>query len=190
MGEIGRLSAHKTIHQDGGPDEISVEGLAGDLADAQESTWARVSDKPTMFDPAAHKTSHQDGGSDEIDATGLVGTGKFVDRGDPSAYDFTTASFTTDGTWRNLDLSSLVPSGALAVLIKVLVQDDAAQSLFVLRKDGNVNDKSAAGLYTQVANIYFSGLIVVPLPSTRIIEYLATNTVWDVIYIAVMGWWI
>ena len=66
-------TAHKTSHQDGGSDEISVEGLAGDLADPQESTWARVSGKPTTFAPEAHKTSHQDGGSDEISVQGLAG---------------------------------------------------------------------------------------------------------------------
>ena len=50
---------HATSHQNGGTDEISVEGLSGDLADAQ--------------DAKAHKTSHQDGGSDELDLDGLAG---------------------------------------------------------------------------------------------------------------------
>ena len=52
-------TAHKTSHQDGGSDEISVLGLSGLLADAQT--------------PLAHKTSHQDGGADEISVTGLSG---------------------------------------------------------------------------------------------------------------------
>jgi hypothetical protein len=51
--------AHKTSHQDGGADEISVAGLSGLLADGQT--------------PLAHKTSHQDGGSDEISLAGLDG---------------------------------------------------------------------------------------------------------------------
>ena len=50
-------SAHKTSHQDGGADEISIAGLSGLLADAQT--------------PLAHKTSHQVGGSDELDLGGL-----------------------------------------------------------------------------------------------------------------------
>ncbi len=57
MPEIG--APHKTTHENGGNDEISVAGLSGALADAQT--------------PAAHKTSHQDGGTDEISVAGLVG---------------------------------------------------------------------------------------------------------------------
>lgn len=51
--------AHKTTHENGGSDEISVAGLSGLLADGQT--------------PLAHKTSHQDGGADEISVTGLSG---------------------------------------------------------------------------------------------------------------------
>lgn len=53
------LAAHKTRHQNGGSDELSVAGLSGELAD----------DQP----PKAHKTSHQNGGSDEISVAGLSG---------------------------------------------------------------------------------------------------------------------
>ena len=66
-------TAHKTTHQDGGSDEISVEGLAGELTAEQKSAWSKVSGKPTTFTPAAHKTTHQDGGSDEISVAGLDG---------------------------------------------------------------------------------------------------------------------
>lgn len=51
--------AHKTSHQDGGADELSVTGLSGLLGDAQT--------------PLAHKTSHQNGGADQISVAGLTG---------------------------------------------------------------------------------------------------------------------
>lgn len=70
---IDLVIAHKTSHQGGGSDEISVAGLAGVLTAAQPSTWAQVAGKPSTFAPSAHKTSHQDGGTDEINVTGLVG---------------------------------------------------------------------------------------------------------------------
>lgn len=63
-------TAHKTSHQDGGSDEISVTGLSGLLADSQT--------------PLAHKTSHQDGGSDEISVTGL--SGLLADAQTPAAH--------------------------------------------------------------------------------------------------------
>lgn len=64
--------AHKASHQDG-TDEISVAALSGQLADAQPSTWTLVAGKPTTFAPEAHKTNHQDGGTDEISVQGLSG---------------------------------------------------------------------------------------------------------------------
>lgn len=57
--EGGAPGAHKTTHQDSGSDEISVEGLSGDLADLQ--------------DPKTHKASHENGGADEISVAGLSG---------------------------------------------------------------------------------------------------------------------
>lgn len=52
-------TAHKTTHDNGGADEISVAGLSGLLADGQT--------------PLAHKTSHQNGGSDQVSLAGLTG---------------------------------------------------------------------------------------------------------------------
>ncbi len=46
------LNTHKTRHQNGGADEISVAGLSGLLGDGQT--------------PLAHKTSHSAGGSDAL----------------------------------------------------------------------------------------------------------------------------
>jgi hypothetical protein len=67
-------TAHASTHENSGTDEISVDGLAGELVDDQPSTWTLVSGKPTTFAPEAHKTSHQDGGADEISVQGLSGT--------------------------------------------------------------------------------------------------------------------
>lgn len=50
MPEIGRVPAHKTTHQDGGSDKISLTGL-------------------TL---PSHKTTHEYGGSDEIDLAGYI----------------------------------------------------------------------------------------------------------------------
>ena len=60
MGRFGRISPHKTKHQDAGADEINVQALSGELADEQKSAWTKVSGKPSTFAPSAHKTSHQD----------------------------------------------------------------------------------------------------------------------------------
>jgi hypothetical protein len=53
-------TGHHTNHEQGGSDEISVQGLSGVLADAQT--------------PLAHHGAHEVGGSDEISVAGLSGT--------------------------------------------------------------------------------------------------------------------
>jgi len=59
----GAPAAHKTTHENGGADEITVAGLSGLLADGQT--------------PLAHKTTHEAGGSDVITAldAGVITTG-------------------------------------------------------------------------------------------------------------------
>jgi len=53
------VQAHAAQHEEGGQDEVIVDGLHGMLADAQI--------------PLTHKSSHQMGGSDQLDVTGLAG---------------------------------------------------------------------------------------------------------------------
>jgi len=53
------LATHATTHEKGGADELAVDGLSGDLADAQ--------------DPKTHSGTHEDGGGDELDVSGLSG---------------------------------------------------------------------------------------------------------------------
>lgn len=52
-------TAHKTSHQDGGADEISVNGLSGTLADPQTA--------------AAHAASHKNGGAASAGGDGTQG---------------------------------------------------------------------------------------------------------------------
>jgi hypothetical protein len=167
---------HKTRHQLLGDDAISVAGLSGHLADAQ--------------DPVAHKTSHQDGGSDEIDCTGLAGRCNLVDRGDPSPRDFSVANLITDGFWRDLNLSAIIPAGATFVLLRVILFDDAVNTIIQFRKNGNTNDCNTTGLRTQVANVETQGDLIVALDSNRIIKYQTSITTITYVYITVAGWWI
>ena len=82
-GDVGapsdsEFSNHSARHENGGADEISVEGLSGSLADAQE--------------PTAHSTEHESDGSDEINVGGL--SGELADPQEPKSHD--NASHTTN----------------------------------------------------------------------------------------------
>jgi len=76
---VGAPGPHKAAHENGGGDEVSIAGLSGKAADAQDPVGHHVSHEPGGTDvlagiaPLAHKTSHQDGGSDELSITGLSG---------------------------------------------------------------------------------------------------------------------
>jgi hypothetical protein len=72
---------HSTSHQDGGGDEISIAGLVGKAADAQDPVGHHVSHEPGGSDPISgvpsvptpHAASHESEGSDEISIAALSG---------------------------------------------------------------------------------------------------------------------
>ena len=99
MVEFGKQPAplvHASRHEDDGDDEVSVDGLAGELEDSQPSaphglagskhnaaTLAELNEKVSdatldnssaTRTPKAHSSSHEDGQADEIDVSGLTGT--------------------------------------------------------------------------------------------------------------------
>lgn len=115
--------------------------------------------------------------------------GRFVDRGQMPAFDYTLANFTTDGTWRDLDLSSIVPSGARAVVLRIQIGDNLINQGFSLRQNGDTG-YGECNLITQVANQYIESQDVVSCDTNRIIEYFAANTTWTTISIYVCGWYL
>lgn len=115
--------------------------------------------------------------------------GWFYDIGDPSAVHFDEGDLTTDETWNDLDLSSILPQYTKAVLLKVLIRDDAASSLIQFRKNGNSNPKNRFYVSTQVANVWMAAQGIVFCDDDRVIEYYATNTTFSDIDINVIGYW-
>ena len=115
---------------------------------------------------------------------------KFVDRGDPSTYDFTQAALTTNGVWNDLDLSSIIPKGTVLVLIRASVSDETVGLLLAFRKNGQANAINASQIRTQEVSILNSSDMIVACDNQRIIEYAATNTTWTTIQIIVRGWWV
>lgn len=116
--------------------------------------------------------------------------GLYVDRGDPGASDFTTATLTTDGLFHDLDLSAIVPKGATAVSIFAYVRDGAVNSSVRFRKKGNVGTYAINFISTQAINVAIGGLCVVALDENAIIEYAAANLVFINLSLTVLGWWL
>ncbi len=110
-----------------------------------------------------------------------------IDRGDPATVDYAVASFTFDATWRDLDLSAIVPANAKFVNLRVQIQDGAAGSYFQLRKNGNVNSANIFTLRTQVATIYNDAGTFIACDANRVIEYRGGAGI-DVLNLTVAGW--
>lgn len=114
----------------------------------------------------------------------------FVDRGDPSANDFTLTDFTTDGNVHDLDLSSIVKPGAKAVLFVLGFWHTSIGNAFAFRKKENSNNNSKSVCVTWAANnwVYFD--VICPIGFSRKISYYTSNTTFGAAALVVKGWWI
>jgi len=96
---------------------------------------------------------------------------------EPTAWDFNEDDndFSTIGdianTWYDLDLSSIVPVGTTMVKIRVMIMDDAADSTFMLRKNGQTSTFQIVQARTQVANQMIPFILDVGVDSDRKIEF-------------------
>lgn len=113
----------------------------------------------------------------------------FVDRGDPSGYDFDKDDLTLDGAWHDLDLSAIVPSTARAVLIAGHVEGVGADWAIQFKKYGQSNDINHGGMETLRAGVERHRSAIVATDNNRKIQYKADNESWDALDLTVRGWW-
>lgn len=112
-----------------------------------------------------------------------------VDRGDPSAWDYTQTSLTTDGTWRDLDLTAITTANANFVMLEIQVKDDAVGMTVAFRKKGHTQGYTVKQVFTQVANQFIQQGLVVPA-NNGVIQYYGSNTTFANINLIVSGWMI
>lgn len=191
MSEFGRRVGDmlKSVYD---PDKDGIIAIAQTEADITE---AEVDSKISTHKSDAnahhaklHKANHQSGGSDEIDLTGLSGKSLVVDRGDPSAFDWSLLDLTIDGNWHDLDCSGIVPEGAKFIWFRLYLIDDVTGSWFQMRKKGNSNVYNTLTVLTQAANIPIEAQGFVACDENRMVQYRATNTTFTMIYLLVRGW--
>jgi hypothetical protein len=111
-----------------------------------------------------------------------------IDRGDPSSHDFSKTDFTTDATWRDLDLSSIVPAGAKMVNLIIYGYGDTANATMSIRKNGNSNAIVALSGTTPAVGIAFLNVGVIACDSSRVVEYNISNITWTALNLSVAGW--
>lgn len=124
---------------------------------------------------------------ENITPSGATG---YVDRGDPSSWDFSKTDFTTDGEWHILNLSSIVPEGTTIVHLSVYAYNAYNESWIFFCKKGIVNREfNREPMHLQHGgNIEYYQSMWVACDSDRKIEYWMTNRDWGKIDVLVRGW--
>jgi len=115
----------------------------------------------------------------------------FVPRNtDGAAYDRTLADWTADATWRDWDLSAIVPAGATAIVLNFYIKNNTYSEYLAFRRNGNSNtiEVLKGTVMKTNADQWFAG--IVPCDDGRVIEYCATNGgTWASLSAVVMGWY-
>jgi hypothetical protein len=114
----------------------------------------------------------------------------YLDRGDPSRYDYSLTDFTTDGNWHDLDLSAIMPFVNILIKMFVMINDNASETYLMFRRKGNSNSFNIHRLRISVANISTSQLFEIMCDKNGKIEYKATDTTFASIDLTVCGWFI
>ena len=119
---------------------------------------------------------------------------RYVDRGDPAAYDFLTADFPLNAAWGDVDLSAILPAGAVAVNILLAVTSVAAIGSMYLKNGNFIEDVTrpnelALQVQTLNAETFEEGFV--SLPSDRKLSYFHVNYGGgETIRAVVKGWYI
>ncbi len=97
-----------------------------------------------------------------------------------------------DGTWREIDLSSVVPDQARGVFLKLeITSGPTVNRKFKVRRYGDTTGVPSLEQTTQVTQQAITAYGIVGLSRNRKIEYFGTNTAdWDNIELTVLGWFI
>lgn len=110
-------------------------------------------------------------------------------RSDIASHDWTEVTLTADGTWRDLDCTSIVGSNAKAIAFVARIEYTSAGFSFGLRTNGYTNGINQFSQLVQVANIGNYMYWVVACDSGEVVEYRLSNVTWTSVDLSVVGWW-
>lgn len=115
---------------------------------------------------------------------------KFVEREDADAYDFLESDLTMDADWHDLDLSAVVPEGAVMIILHVRYQRSVAVGRLEFIGKTGASTWTSQRLYINEANNMHSQAVFLPCDSTRVIRYTTNNATLTYIWGVVAGWFI
>lgn len=110
-------------------------------------------------------------------------------RGSYTLPDFIVGDFTADDTWRELDLSGIVPEGVTGVHIRCIGIHANVSKVVKFREKGTGDSLHKCEIRTQVANQAINAHFVTAISSDRKIEYFMNAPNWTKFGLVVRGWW-
>lgn len=134
---------------------------------------------------------YDNGSSLWLPVAAAAGGDTYVDRGDPSGWDFDVGDFTYDATWNEWDVSGIVPAGAAGKLVRFLglVRHSGIGAELMFREPGNSNAINTDKIISQVAATNQGRTFEVLCDANRKIEYYG-EAGWTPTYYCIRGWWI
>jgi len=106
---------------------------------------------------------------------------------DPNAFDFRIVDLTnTASTWNDLDLSAIVGSAEMLVMLGMVISDDAAGSAVRFRPKGNSNSIARLAAYTQVSGVNFEFSGIVKTDSSGVIQIYSNPKPTDMVLINIV----
>ena len=114
---------------------------------------------------------------------------QYIDRGDLAIADFGTGSFTVDGAYHDLDLSSIIPAGTVLALASVLLKNSSAGKQITFRQKGFTNEVNISRRYSFLAAVAQGYDLWLRPDVNGIIEYKVQDSgIWNTISLSVRGW--
>lgn len=128
---------------------------------------------------------------DAIAAAGAVEHSYVSRQPDVSSDDFAKTDFTDDVAYNVLNLSAVVPVGAVVVFMACYVKDNLVNSTVSLRRYGNSNAVQTEVLQVIVANMPVRRVVVVGVDDQKVeISINPKPTDWNNVDITVVGWFV
>ncbi len=113
---------------------------------------------------------------------------KFVDRGELSDFDYIIGDLTSDETYRDLDISSIVGVGERLVMLQVQAAAIVAgATLFNITK-GHTAYVNRAGLIIPYDTGGEEQTMWIKTNASGVIQYMLSNTTWMYCNIVIRGW--
>lgn len=113
---------------------------------------------------------------------------RFHAKADQESYDFLKTDLTTDYQYHDLDLSSIIPAGAVAVLLWCAFKGDVAGAEVCLAKAGYSGNYLKALFFQPVADKGSGFSAIIPVSHDRKIKYRISYVNWVYVSINVVGW--